>query len=66
MQRRLHDVEEDFRVREKDYQMALEEARKAEAKAVDKVKNLENLLENANQVNHFKFILLCIWYVNLQ
>ena len=48
--RKLADNDEDFRVKEKDYLMALEEARKGEAKAQEKVKNLENLLENANQV----------------
>ena len=51
--RKLNDHEEDYRVREKDFQMAVDEAMKGEGKAQEKVKNLENLLENANQVNPF-------------
>ena len=49
--RRLADFEEDFRLKEKDYQMAVDDARKALGKSQEKVKNLENLLENSNQVN---------------
>ena len=48
--RKLNDHEEDYRVREKDFQMAVDDARKGEGKAQEKVKNLENLLENSNQV----------------
>ena len=50
LSRKLADYEEDFRIKEKDYQMAVDDARKAEGKAEEKVKNLENLLENSNQV----------------
>lgn len=50
LSRKLADYEEDFRIKEKDYQMATDDARKAEGKSQEKVKNLENLLENANQV----------------
>lgn len=50
LSRKFSDFEEDTRIREKDFQMAVEDARKSEGKAQEKVKNLENLLENSNQV----------------
>lgn len=49
--RKFAEMEEDNRVKEKDFSAALDEAHRAEQKANDKVKNLENLLENASQDN---------------
>ena len=49
--RRIGEAEEDTRVREKDLSTALEESRRGEIKAQDKVKNLENILDNATQDN---------------
>lgn len=47
---KLTDLIDDVRVREKDFQMAVDDARRNEIKSTDKVKNLENLLDNVNQV----------------
>ena len=55
LSRKLADYEDDFRIKEKDYQMVIDDSRKTEAKAQEKVKNLENLLENATQVFAFVF-----------
>ena len=49
--RKMAEQDEDNRVREKDYSSALDETRRAEQKALDKVKNLENILDNSNQDN---------------
>ena len=49
---KLSDINEELRIREKDYQMTIDDARKNEIKSFEKLKNLENLLDNANQVNN--------------
>ena len=48
---KLSDLNEQLRIRDKDYQMTIDDARKNEMKSFEKLKNLENLLDNANQVN---------------
>lgn len=50
---KLSDLNEELRIREKDYQMTIDDARKNEIKSFEKLKNLENLLDNANQVNTY-------------
>ena len=63
LSRKLADYEDDFRIKEKDYQMVIDDSRKTEAKAQEKVKNLENLLENATQV--FAFVSLFFFFLFL-
>lgn len=52
------DKREEFRMREKDLRMAVDEASKNELKLADKLKNLENVLDHANQVC---FDSPCLW-----
>jgi chromosome segregation ATPase len=49
LKRRLSELDEEMRVKEKEFQTNIETIRKAEQKATDKVHNLENLLENTHQ-----------------
>lgn len=49
--RKIAEMDEDNRMREKDYGAALDESRRAEQKSLDKVNNLENILDNTNQDN---------------
>ena len=48
LQRRYAELEEELRLKEKDFQMALEEARGAERKIVEKLRMTEVTLENCN------------------
>jgi len=41
---------EELRMRDKELTTTTEDSRRNEGKAMEKLKNLENLLENANQV----------------
>ena len=47
---KLNELTEETRVREKDFQMAIDDARRNEMKSLEKIKNLENLLDNRSQV----------------
>ena len=51
LNRKIQDLDEEHRIREKDLQMAVDEARTGESKSQDKVKNLENVVENYVQVS---------------
>ena len=48
LQRRYNELEEELRLREKDYQMALDDARNTERKLSDKLRVTETSLEYAN------------------
>ncbi len=48
LQRRYTELEEELRLKEKDFQMALEEARSTERKIIEKLRVTEVTLENAN------------------
>lgn len=50
---KLSDLNEELRIREKDYQMTIDDSRKNEIKSFEKLKNLENLFDHANQVNTY-------------
>lgn len=50
---KMADYNENARVKEKDLQLAVDDAKRNEMKAAEKVKNLENLLDNLNQVCYF-------------
>lgn len=47
---KLQEVMEELRMRDKELTTTTEDSRRNEGKAMEKLKNLENLLENANQV----------------
>ena len=49
LKRRLSELDEDMRGKEKEFQTNIEAIRRAEQKATEKVHNLENVLENTNQ-----------------
>lgn len=49
LKRKLADLDEEMRGKEKEFQSSINTLRRAEQKAAEKVRNLENLLENANQ-----------------
>ena len=49
LKRRLSELDEELRVKEKEFQMNIDAVRRAEQKAVDKIHNLENTLEHTSQ-----------------
>lgn len=49
LKRRLSELDEELRVKEKEFQMNIDAVRRAEQKAVDKIHNLENMLEHTSQ-----------------
>ena len=51
MQRKMAEMEDDFRIKEKDYQMALEDGRRVECRLEDQRRNLEIALENSKADN---------------
>lgn len=51
LNRKMAELEEDTRIREKDMSSSLDESRRGEMKNMEKVKNLENVIENCNQDN---------------
>ena len=51
LQRKMAELIDESRMKEKDYQLALEDSRRAERKLEDNRRNLEMVLENANAEN---------------
>ena len=47
---KLQDTNEELHMREKELAVTSEDAKRNDSKAIEKLKNLENLLDNANQV----------------
>ena len=51
LQRKMAELIDESRMKEKDYQLALEDSRRAERKLEDNKRNLEMVLENSNAEN---------------
>ena len=53
--KKLLEQTEGNRIREKEMQVAIDDSRRNEMKSLEKVKNLENVLENSDQVYFFPY-----------